>query len=58
MRQTGEMCRMQEQWVSWEQLLWTQNMLFHGSVKTGCRQAGKGVAVETGLGRAGYQREH
>lgn len=33
-------------------------MLFHGGVKTGCSQAGEGVAVKTGLGRAGYQREH
>lgn len=57
MRQTGKMCRVQEQWFSWEQLPCTQNMLFHGGVKTGGSQAGKGVSVKTELGRAGHQWE-
>lgn len=57
MCQTAKMCRVLEQWFSWEQLLCTQNMLFHGGVKTGGSQAGKGVAVKTELGRAGHQRE-
>lgn len=51
MCQRGKTCRMQEQWLSWDQLLCPQNMLFHGGVRTGCSRAGKGSGCKNSAGQ-------